>query len=440
MDGSVPGLAHESYHKSRRFVSGMPHGPSVGIPRMPLYNGGQRRDYHPNIHAPSAQSHVYPTGPDWESHYFVPSPQPKLFRPYPEQEPIDRPFEYEQARQIDSFLLKSIQDAYLRQSEMIRELEQELSASDDQFDQDVFNAEVLPEFIEDQSPEDLMYHFMNVSTALGHLIDVLPEEHPDIVNLRGAFRDIMDDPDALAKIDSLFGESKPSKLGEGDPYAIDHMDEAEQVFDRQLQKMEIQFDTTPQSFEEVSGLEETVQLEYDQIVDTEPRIPFEELMGEDSFSMAGQPSPLELEVDVMGDQIAEENLGPAGPLDAPGSESLDQAMMAYEDQAMEGWASDRAGNPSSNSNAQAPEFFASDPIDVSPNSVAPIGLCQEFYEELDATEEQAIALDPLNPHNAMPIGPNPAQQAQQIFDEQIEFMQNPFMPDMLAPPGVVPGL
>ena len=116
----------------------------------------------------------------------------------------------------------------------------------------------------------------------------------------------------------------------------------------------------------------------------------------------------------------EENLGPAGPSDAPGLESLEQVIEAYQTQAMDGHSSDFSGIPSTNSNPWAPESFSPEMEEASQTEMSPYGA----FEMQD---------DPYQM-------PDPYEAAQQIFDEQMQFMADPFLPpDMLAPPGMMPG-
>ncbi|MFC1635794.1 hypothetical protein ACFL5Z_13225, partial [Planctomycetota bacterium] len=100
------------------------------------------------------------------------------------------------------------------------------------------NSEMPTEAAAELTPEDLMRRFIDISGALGHLQTVFPEDHPDIVNLRGALHDILDDPEAMSKLESLAGELGPSKLGTGDPYANDTFEEAERLFEQQTRSIE----------------------------------------------------------------------------------------------------------------------------------------------------------------------------------------------------------
>ena len=112
LDGSVPGLPQERFHRSRRYVSGTPCVPRLRGSHHDLYNWGLPSDYHPNVHAPAVQLDEYFNDPDWESHHIPHSHQDKLLRPYPELEPVERPFDYEHAQAMNEFFLKAMDVQY----------------------------------------------------------------------------------------------------------------------------------------------------------------------------------------------------------------------------------------------------------------------------------------------------------------------------------------
>lgn len=239
---------------------------------------------------------------------------------------------------------------------------------------------------------------------------------------------------------------------------MDSLDEAEQVFDQQMEMTENQFQagSSEAVFVEDVSLEDAVLREHDMVLDGEMRTPFEELLGPDSFSVSGMQSSLELASHVPEEQlgtfqdyyplheqsVAEENLGPAGPLDAPGPESLEQVMDVYQTQAMDGHSSDLAGIPSTNSNSPAPEFYSADMFETMQEGMAGLEMgSPSFVNEINNAMDRAAS--PLGDSAMEPdlFGQSDSMmEAQQIFDEQMQFMEDPFMPDMMAPPCVVPGL
>ena len=61
-----------------------------------LYNIRPPREYHPNLNAPAIQSHDYVPKTNWESYHVSHLDDPPLFRPFFENDPVERPITYEQ--------------------------------------------------------------------------------------------------------------------------------------------------------------------------------------------------------------------------------------------------------------------------------------------------------------------------------------------------------
>jgi len=422
--GSIRGLQYARPFGGKHYASA----PTSFTPSSFQQNRYSRplpSDYHPNLNAPAVQTHGYATDQAWESHHVSQPHQPGLFRPYPNLPTIEEEAKYENMQTMHDFLLRvqELQYRHFEEGEEIPSIaemwREHLATSDHGMpDEDFPNSAMVGEVAVEQTPEDLARQFQNISSALGQLQDVLPEDHPDIINLRMAFRDIWEDPHAMSKLESLAGESRPSKLGTGNPYAMDSLDEAEQIFDQQIEMVETQL---------------------------EHPLPLMEFGSHDNGSrddlFPGVNDSLEEHVLSIERMDYEDNLGPAGPTDAPGPESLEQVMDAYQTQATDGHSSDFSGIPSANSNSPAPEFYSADMFDAVQDGMAtmPIGstaMANEINSAMDQvsspTGGEAMEPDPFDQSD-------PLMQAQQIFDEQMEFMEDSFMPEMLAPPGVVPG-
>ena len=75
--------------------------------------GNISSQYHPNRHAPAAQSDEYWQDQDWESHMISHPTDPRVFRPYPEL-PAEEPekITYEKSRQVSDFFLKLMEAQY----------------------------------------------------------------------------------------------------------------------------------------------------------------------------------------------------------------------------------------------------------------------------------------------------------------------------------------
>ena len=269
--GFGPGGPHGHFSKSRRYVSGMPYGPRrVGYDHN-LYSWGDPREYHPNPNAPAAQSHDYRPSENWESHMISHSTPPEQFRPFPELPTGDERIPHEEFKSRSEFFLR-LMEVHYTPFERSGDIPNSAEVWPKHFGHDEYGMPAEAET--NLSADDKVRRFMDVTGALGHLQKALPNDHPDVVNLRTAFQDLWDDPELTSRLESIAGEETPSKLGTGDPYAIDSLEEAGQHFDQQIQSVERVFDSpmpeavesaVPAMFEEVSpeagGLERIVAQE-----------------------------------------------------------------------------------------------------------------------------------------------------------------------------------
>jgi len=110
LDGSVPGLPQEHFHKSRRPVSGTPYVPKQRGYHHDLYNWGLPGEYHPNVNAPSVQMDEY--DPEWESHRIAHQHEERLFGPLREPELGEAPFDYEHSKVMTDLFLKAMDLQY----------------------------------------------------------------------------------------------------------------------------------------------------------------------------------------------------------------------------------------------------------------------------------------------------------------------------------------
>ena len=133
-------------------------------------------------------------------------------------------------------------------------------------------AEGLDEHLSETLDTENLPDFSDVVHALGQLHEVLPADHPDIVNLRQAMHFMLDHPETLPQLED-FGVFGESKLGQGDPYENDPIEEAEQVFDQQMQSVEQMFevpgfmsmnDQIPDTFEQQQSQLEMMMEEFQQ--------------------------------------------------------------------------------------------------------------------------------------------------------------------------------
>ena len=394
INGSMPGVPYSSYRRSRRYVSGLSYVPRGPNHHHNLYNWGVPRKYRPNLNAPAVQSEEYWPNENWESHMIPHSTEPKLFRPFPELPPAEENITYEKSKAKSDFFFKVMEAMYRPFEEgqeipSLSDIWREHFRGDEPDMADLYtpNAEMGIETAAELTPEDKVRKFVNVISALGHLQTVFPEDHPDIVNLRGAFRDLWDDPETMSKLESIAGEVGPSKLGTGDPYAIDQFEEAEQLFDQQMQSVESAFD------EPMLGPAEPGAPE---MFDEQSEMMFEQLP-EESF-----PETENLE------RIVEQE----GPFGTPAF--MEQDLMPDEMMADMSMAD------------AMPE----------PTSYDAGSIADEINQAIDEVSQQPMPED---------MGPDPFQpqfdpymMGQNMFD-QMQYMANPFaMPDPYGPMGLGP--
>ncbi len=237
LDGSVAGAPYSSYRRSRKYASG--YVPSQGFsgPWDDLYNRPLPHSYHPNMNAPAAQSPEYENNPDWESHQLPQSSNERFMRPFPDLPAPELDLDYTGMQEASDFFLKLMEVQYqpFEDGEEVPSpadiwLEHFSDQAVLQHDSDGIKAVNKAE----TSPEDLMQRVLDMTGALGHLETVFPEDHQDIINLRGALHEIFDDPEAMSKLESFAGDVGPSKLGLGDPYSNDVFEEIPQLFDHQV--------------------------------------------------------------------------------------------------------------------------------------------------------------------------------------------------------------
>jgi hypothetical protein len=378
--GAVPGFP--GFKGRSRYAGGASPGPiHAGYPDDP-YMWGVPRDYHPNLNAPAVQSDEYVTDPDWESHQVSPSHQDRVLRPFPESEPAEPEFDYDHARIMSEFFLKVMEVQYrpLAEGEEVPTLadlwdehfKKELEPAPDMVDP--ANGAVTPLFEETQRR---LPDFTDIAEALGHLRKVFPDDHPDIVNLRAAAHEILQHPELLPRPEDFGVEWTESKLGSGNPYERDFIDEqetpetlpAEGLFEQQEGAFEQQrLDDVLEAFEP----------------DTMPATEIDAAMGLDAMLESdeyAEPGTLEQMVE----QQALFGTGPMEPVD------------------------------------ELPD--GNEPDTHDPLAVGPYGLMPD--EEINQAVDQAAD------------EPDPYMRAQQIFDEQMQYMDNPFMmPGMGPMPGM----
>jgi len=403
LDGSVPGLPQERFHRTRRYVSGTPYIPRPGGSHHCLYNWGLPSEYHPNVHASAVQIDEYFNDPDWESHHIPHSQQDKLLRPYPEPEPTENPFDYEHAQAMNEFFLKAMDVQYQHFEEG-----QEVPSLADIWEGHTAAGlgSNLASDIDTDSPADVspadeipsepigLPDVEDMTDALAQLRQVLPEDHPDILRLQTAIE--------MVSYQGMTAET--TELEMGPPHgAAEPMDnvygpdlfEQQAAFDEHVQALEDmlagpEFGPSPSPpmdmpVEPFRGLEAALA-EPPPVEGYEQSGELEQLIEqEDPFAVA-PPAPMDQD-------MVPEAMGP--DMGAPGMAETD----GFE--------------------AMTPEDEINQAIDAIAGGLEP----QEIEPEPDPFQSQ---------HDAFAT-------AQQIFEEQMQFMANPFLMPGMMPMGPMPG-
>lgn len=229
LDGSIPGVPYNSFARSRRHVSGMPHRPGFPgyhhDPYMPDNPGG----YRPGLNAPAIQAEEYLENGDWESHMISHPTSSKLFRPFPELPVAEEILTHGKSESASQFFLRVMEVMYqpFEEGQEIPSLADIWLEYRSTYNDDVANIEQLFETTE-STPETVTGRFREISDALNRLQCVLPEDHPDIINLKRAqiqlgrqhLSEMEKDP-KFWEIYNSIDDNWQSKLGEGNPYEND---------------------------------------------------------------------------------------------------------------------------------------------------------------------------------------------------------------------------
>ncbi len=396
LDGSVPGLPQERFHKSRRPVSGTPYVPMQGGYHHDLYNWGLPGEYHPSVNAPAVQTDEY--DPDWDSHRIARTHDERPFGAVPQLEPGEAPFDYRHAQAMTRFFLKAMEVQYQH-----REDGQEVPSM-----ADIWRAHTAGDFSslstpkhtgdsaadlagagefasEELSPQGLP-DIESMTDALSQLRQVFPEDHPDILRLEAAIQMVRhhsgvpdtNEPEmgpdyaameqaAVSYGQDLFGQQEAVSEQQGhaledmlDGFGADAMPDMEALLEPDL-GLEAMVEAPVDGYGDLGGLEQMVEQE-----DLFEGMPAEDMA---EAMLPGMPDPFG----------AVDGLGFLTPED-----EIDEAVDAL------------TGQP---------------------------GL-----------QETALEPDPFQRQH------DPFATAQEIFDQQMQFMANPFLMPGMMPMGPAPGM
>ena len=402
LDGSVPGLPQERFHRTRRYVSGTPYIPRPGGSHHCLYNWGLPSEYHPNVHASAVQIDEYFNDPDWESHHIPHSQQDKLLRPYPEPEPTENPFDYEHAQAMNEFFLKAMDVQYQHFEEG-----QEVPSLADIWEGHTAAGlgSNLASDIDTDSPADVspadeipsepigLPDVEDMTDALAQLRQVLPEDHPDILRLQTAIE--------MVSYHGVTGDA-----------------------------------TEPEMTPAYSAVE-----------------PMDNVYGRDPFEQ--QAAAFDQHVQALEDMLAGPEFGPrpSPPMNMPAEPVMGLEAMLAEPAPAEGYEQgseiEQLIEQEDPSAVAPPALMEQDMMldGMGPDMSAPGMAETDGFEGMTPEDEINQAIDAiaggLEPQE---IEPNPFQvqhdpfaTAQQIFEEQMQFMANPFLMPGMMPMGPMPG-
>jgi hypothetical protein len=384
-----------SFVGGRHYVTGAVPGPVHGGYPADLYMWGVPQSYHPNLNAPAARSDEYVTDPDWESHQVPFSRQDRVLRPFPEPEPAEPEFDYDEAKAHSDFFLKAMEVQYAS----LAEGEEVPTLADIWREHFSPETELEPEVGEhidgpagmDVSPEQRgLPAFWEIADALGQLQKVLPEDHPDIVNLRAAAHEILQHPELLPQPEDFGVEWIESRLGSGDPYEVDLFGEPVQEAGQMGYGVDGLFEQQETAFEQqmqtLDGLLEAAEPGPDIMPATEMAGGLDAVVEAED----GYPGPGGLE------QVIEEDVFGAGPV------GLGQEQ------------------------PETTESLVPDPLADNAYGLTPEDEITQAMSHIAGLAEQE---------------PDPLAAAQQMFDEQMQYMDNPFlMPGMSPMMGPAPGM
>jgi hypothetical protein len=389
LDGSVPGLAQSRFHKSRRYISVTPYVPRRGGYHHDIYNWGIPRDYHPSLNAPAIDWTEYDEYTPVDIRHISRPDNPKL------------PHELDDAAPAMPIPTSLPEDDLAHEEEFLMAMGQRDEIEQGALEESRFNINEpdgiepfpvelqLP--VEERSIEDLPSLDV-LKDAFLQLSETLPEDHPDLVNVRTAMHKVLNHQISLSETNDA-DTSDPYNMDAGvmvDPIEHDPFQEAEQFFNKQMELFEKSFDESPM---ESFGIHSPVQFEGESI---------------ESAIMSDEPLPDEF---LMEEQTLEQRLCEPDPFDVPAPGFAEQDMMP------DNMVDDM------NTPGPGPEFAI---FDIDP-------AIDEINQAIDEVTQQAMPEE---------MEPDPFEQQQDPYMtgfDQMQYMVNPFgMPGPYGPMGPGP--
>ena len=259
LDGSIPGVPYTPLRRSRRHVSGMPYRPSSSNYHHRSYMGNMPREYHPRLNSP---------GVGWSEYDSHESSHISFARTPPIRTGSSHNFSRNAPGMLsvptDDLALDELWSmATLRSS---RPQEGPIGMSADEFA--FVNSEVRTNLdLRDDLKVRPLPGLSEITDVLSQLEKVLPQDHPDIINLAKAADTLTGGQFSadrqISQISEPFSIMKNS-------YITDPHEEAEQFFNQQMQILDKSFElaepVTDQGFEGIAQQDEQLLLNADQMM------------------------------------------------------------------------------------------------------------------------------------------------------------------------------
>ena len=234
LDGSVPGVPHSSFGRSRKHVSGMPYMPGSAGYNHSSYTGSMHREYHPRLNSP---------GVDWTEYNSHESSHISFARTPPIRTGPSHNFN-RNASEMDGMLSIPTDDLPLDELWLMatgkspKPQERPIGMSADEFA--FVNGEVRTNInLHDDLNIRPLPGLSEITDTLGQLEKVLPQDHPDIINLTNAADKLTG---GQFSADRQVSQATEPLSAVEDSDITDPHEEAEQFFNQQMQILDKSFD------------------------------------------------------------------------------------------------------------------------------------------------------------------------------------------------------
>jgi hypothetical protein len=386
------GFGYQSFSYARPAGSRRYHRTGRGHSFRNNYLGPLPRTYHPRLNSPNVQTFDYE--PE-ENQFYIPSSR---------NNPSENRFGFQQGGEFENIVEDKQVDYETSRpnSQALQEMLDKIWGDLKGFDEfalanDAFESE--DSFSSDTETGDNLPEFADMVDALAVLKDNLPEGHPDIASLEGAIHQWLQTPELHPQPEDFAVEDTVSKLGTGNPYENDRLWEDDSPGDGFSEIPEDDFQGCKQDLDsdfdfQGDSLEDIVQAQQGLQPETVPD-------GINQISDELNPQPVDTEIS--GYDTGMQDMQPAAEFNHPGFGQPSQYQAVDPQQQFE------------DNNAVADNIDARQEIDEAINQVTQP---QEDDQQFD------------------PFAVDPYMTAQQLFEQQLQYFNNPMqMPAGLQMPG-----